>query len=68
MNSIRNKLNYFAEQIRDNIDILMISKTKFGDSFPLGNFLIEGFSSPYGRDRDSQETMKPLQSSNCIPN
>ena len=60
-------LNYFAEQIRDSIDVLMISKTKFGDSFPLWKFLIEGFSSPCRGDRDSQETIKPLLSSNCIP-
>ena len=30
----------------------MISETKIGDSFPLGNILIGGFSKPYRLDRD----------------
>ena len=30
----------------------MISETKTGDSFPLGNILIGGFSKPYRLDRD----------------
>ena len=31
----------------------MMSETKIDDSFPLGNFLIGGFSKPYRLDRDS---------------
>ena len=31
----------------------MISETKTDESFPKGNFLIEGFSTPNGLDRDS---------------
>ena len=31
----------------------MISETKIDGSFPLGNFLIGGFSKPYRLDRDS---------------
>ena len=31
----------------------MISEKKIDDSFPLGNFLIGGFSEPYRLDRDS---------------
>ena len=31
----------------------MISETKIDDSFPLGIFLIGGFSKPYRLDRDS---------------
>ena len=31
----------------------MISEIKIDDSFPLGNFLIGGFSKPYRLDRDS---------------
>ena len=31
----------------------MISETKIDNSFPLGNFLIGGFSKPYRLDRDS---------------
>ena len=32
----------------------MISATKIDDSFPKGNFLIEGLSTPYTLDRDSK--------------
>ena len=32
----------------------MISETKFDDSFPIGNFLIDVFSTPYHSDRDSK--------------
>ena len=31
----------------------MISETKIGDSFPIENFLIDGFSQPYRIDRNS---------------
>ena len=31
----------------------MISETKIDDSFPAGNFIIEGFSTPYRLDHDS---------------
>ena len=39
-----------SDQIKGNIDILPVSKTKFDDSFPYGNFLINGFSTPYRLD------------------
>ena len=32
----------------------MISETKIDESFPNGNFIIEGFSTPYMLDRDSK--------------
>ena len=32
----------------------MVSETKVDDSFPIGNFLIHGFSPPYRVDRDSK--------------
>ena len=41
-----------CEQIKGSIDIFMISETKFDDSFPQGQFLIEGFSSPFRFDRN----------------
>ena len=43
---IRNKLELMSEQVKINIDILMISEIKVDDSFPTGNFLIDGFSNP----------------------
>ena len=47
INSIRNKFDMFVEQVKGNIDILMISETKIEDSFPIGQFIIDGYSSPY---------------------
>ena len=40
------------QQTTDNIDILMISETKLDNSFPEGQFLLPGYSSPYRFDRN----------------
>ena len=53
INSLRNKFELLVNQVNGNIDVLMMSKTKIDDSFPLENFLIDGFSKPYRLDRDS---------------
>ena len=53
INSLRNKFELLVDQVKGNIDVLMISETNIGDSFPLGNFVIAGFSKPYRLDRDS---------------
>ena len=44
INSIRNKFEFLATQVKGKIDVLMISETKTDEIFPKGNFLIEGFS------------------------
>ena len=54
INSLRNKFDYLIEQIMGNIDILMISETKLSSSFPIGQFLINGYSEPFRIDRNSQ--------------
>ena len=54
INSIRNKFEFLATQVKGKIDVLMISETKIDETFPKGNFLIEGFSTPYRLDRDSK--------------
>ena len=53
INSIRNKFELLKKQIKGNIDILMISETKIDDTFPHSQFFLEGFSTPYRLDRDS---------------
>ena len=40
-------------QIKGNLDVLFVSETKINDSFPIGNFLIGGFSTLYRLDRNS---------------
>ena len=53
INSLRNKFELLVDQVKGNIDVLMISETKIDDSFPLRNFLVGAFSKPYRLDRDS---------------
>ena len=53
INSLRNKFKLLFDQVKGNIDVLMISETKIDDSFPLWNFLVGAFSKPYRLDRDS---------------
>ena len=38
INSIRNKFTAIIEDINNNLDIIVFSETKLGDSFPTGNF------------------------------
>ena len=54
INSIRNKFDNLSQLIRGKIDVLLISETKINDSFPKGQFLIDGFSGPYRLDRNYQ--------------
>ena len=53
VNSLRNKLELLKEQIQDNIDILMISETKIDPSFPIGQFLLNGYRTPFRLDRNA---------------
>ena len=52
INSIRNKFKLLSEQVRDNIDVLMISETKIDESFAVSQFLTDGFSTPFRLDRN----------------
>ena len=38
--------------IKDNIDILLISETKLDDTFPSGQFMIDGYKKPIRLDRN----------------
>ena len=40
------------ELIKDKIDIFLISKTKLDSSFPSGQFVIKGYSTPFRLDRN----------------
>ena len=53
INSIRNKFEELISQVKGTVNVLMISETKIDDSFPIANFLIDGFSQPYRIDRNS---------------
>ena len=42
-----------SDQIKGNIDVLLVSETKIDARFPNGNILVDGFSTPYRLDRHS---------------
>ena len=52
INFLRNKFDLLGEQVKGSIDILMVSEMKLNDSFPEGQFLMEGFHSPFRFDRN----------------
>ena len=39
------------EVVGNKIDVLLISETKLDDTFPLNQFILEGFTPPYRIDR-----------------
>ena len=52
INSIRNKFDLLVNQIKGNVDIMVISKTKLDESFPNGPFKIPGYALPCRLDRN----------------
>ena len=54
INSIRNKFEMLSLPAAQYVDILMISETKLDSTFPLTQFLINGFSVPHRVDRNSK--------------
>ena len=52
INSLRNKIDFLCEQIKGSIDIFKISESKLDESFPQGQFLIDGFHTPFRFDRN----------------
>ena len=51
INSIRNKLTLLTDLVTKHVDILAIAETKLDESFPVSQFLIEGFKKPYRLDK-----------------
>ena len=49
---MRNKFDCLVQQITGNVDILMVSETNLENSFPVGQFLIDGYGPPIRLDRD----------------
>ena len=51
-NSIRNKFEALKSIITGNLDILVITETKLYESFPDGQFYMEGYCAPFRLDRN----------------
>lgn len=45
-------MEILIHQIEGAVDILMISEGKLNESFPIGQFLIKCFSTPFRLDRN----------------
>ena len=54
INSIRNKFAQLIYIVSNEIDILMVSETKLDDTFPTSQFLMQGYSTPFRKDRTSK--------------
>ena len=52
INSLRNKFDLLADQIKGNVDVLAILETKLDDSFPAGQFEIPVYAPPLRLDRN----------------
>ena len=52
INSLKTKFDFLCEQIKVSIDVFMISDSKLDDSFPHGQFLIDGFHTPFRFDHN----------------
>ena len=52
INFLGNKFEMPEEMIKDKIDIFLISETKLYSSFPSGQFVVKGYSTPFRSDRN----------------
>ena len=53
INYLQNKFEALKHIIQGKMDVLVLSETKIDDSFPLNQFLIEGFGIPFRVDRNA---------------
>ena len=54
VNSLRNKFDALESIIKVNIDIFVVSETKLDESFPMCQFEIDGFSTPFRIERNKE--------------
>ena len=54
INSLRNKFEALKFLIQGKVDIFVVSETKLDESFPRGQFAIEGYSTPIRFDRNNE--------------
>ena len=50
INSLRNKFDQLTEMVKGFVDIFLISESKLDDSFPEGQFIIDGYHAPFRFD------------------
>ena len=52
INSLRNKFESLKLLLKGNIDILIVTETKLDNTFPLQQFVVEGYTTPYRLDKN----------------
>ena len=52
INSLPNKFEKLKNIVLQHIDILVLTETKLDDTFPMAQFLVNGFSEPHRLDRN----------------
>ena len=52
INSLPNKFEQLKGIVMQYIDILVLTETKLYDTFPVDQFLVNGFSGPYKLDKN----------------
>ena len=54
INFLEKKFEPLVSQVKDKIDILLVTETKLDSSFPTNQFRIDGYADPYRFDRNCQ--------------
>ena len=52
INSLSSKFEPLTEMVKESIDFFLVTESKLDDTFPMGQFQIEGFSRPIRLDRN----------------
>ena len=52
INSISSKFEPLTSLIKDTVDLMVVTESKLDDTFPLGQFQIDGFAKPIRLDRN----------------
>ena len=52
INFLENKFEPLVSLVKDKVDIILVSETKLDDTFPINQFLIDGYSTPIRKDRN----------------
>ena len=53
INHLEKKFLPLVSLVKDRLDIFLISETKIDESFPTAQFLIDGYTNPFRRDRNT---------------
>ena len=67
INSIRNKFDQLKDTVLKYTDILILTETKLDETFPISQFLMDGFSTPYRFDKNKNRGGVMIYIQDTIP-